>query len=646
MTSLNFKRSLFISTLFLLHFASGAQCPGNIDFEYGNFQGWECKIGEVNSAPGGGVNQVSWSSVSPYPEFNRHELYGPNDTTRDQFGGFYKHCPNSSGFSVKLGNESTGKEAEGLSYTFTIPANNTKFALVYYYAIVLQDPGHNESQQPRFRARVVDAWSEVELNCVAFDFTASASLPGFESNGGVVYRDWTPITVDLGAYAGRTVRLEFITSDCTLGGHFGYAYIDVNSTCTQTIEGTAFCNADTSITLKGPFGFQSYEWYTDLTYTQVKATTQNITLNRSSVGNVFPLILVPYDGFGCRDTLYAEIKVASKPVADAGPDRPSCDKQGVTLGGPPGVLNTYLWKPANYLSDAQTANPVVKPGLPGPTKFYVTVTDTSTSCYEIDSALITPVFVDTSTSNTGRLVYCPSDAINLTLAVNNAGSTVHWYKGEGEIFGANQLTFQPTSLGEYWARIIQNGCIDSSRRFTIKYTDFPTADFFPDKEVQCIKYPIHFINKTTYTGTAVPSYTWSFRDGNSSADRNPENLFTVPGRYSVKLVSSLFGCKDSIEKTVTIMKNCYPMVPTAFTPNNDGINDRIKPITPGLKTLIRFAVANRYGNFVFTTSKDGESWDGSMNGQQAPSGVYVWILEYISSNGSREVEKGTVTLIR
>jgi gliding motility-associated-like protein len=639
-----FKKLLCFVLLILMRFASIAQCPGNIDFEYGNFQGWECKIGEVNS--NANYNQVNWSSISAFPDFDRQELYGPGDTTRDQYGGFYRHCPNSSGYSVRLGNDNTGKEAEGLSYTFTIPANNTKFALVYYYAIVLQDPGHNESQQPRFRARVVDAWSESELSCVAFDFTASASLPGFQANGGVVYRDWTPITVDLGAYAGRTVRLEFVTSDCTLGGHFGYAYIDVNSTCTQTIEGTSFCNADTSITLKGPYGFQSYEWYTDLSFSQIKANTQTITLTRSSVGNVYPLILIPFPGFGCTDTLYAAIKVAAKPVADAGPDRSSCDKQGITLGGPPGSLNEYLWKPANYLSNAQIANPVVKPGLPGPTRFYLTVTDTSTGCYETDSTLINPVFVDTATTNTGRLVYCPNDNFNLTLAVSNAGSTVHWYKGDSEIFGANMLTYSPVSLGNYWARIIQNGCIDSSRTFTVSYTDFPTADFFPDKEIQCIKYPVRFINNTKHTGTNTPVYTWSFRDGNTSTAINPDNLFTIPGRYSVKLVSSLFGCKDSIEKSVTIMKNCFPMVPNAFTPNNDGLNDRIKPITPGMKNLVRFAIANRYGNFVFTTSKEGESWDGNFNGHQAPSGIYVWILEYIASDGSRQMEKGTVALIR
>jgi gliding motility-associated-like protein len=643
MNALFFKKFFLLSLLFIWRLAALSQCPPNIDFEKGSFQGWQCKIGYVDASTN--INQVNWSSVSPYPEFDRHELYGPGDTTRDQYGGFYRHCPNSSGYSVRLGNDNTGKEAEGLSYTFTIPANNTKFALVYYYAIVLQDPGHNESQQPRFRAKVVDAWSEQELSCVAFDFTASASLPGFQVNGGVVYRDWTPITVDLGAYAGKTVRLEFITSDCTLGGHFGYAYIDVNSTCTQTIEGTAFCNADSSITLKGPYGFQSYEWYSNLSFSQIKATTQSLTITRSSVGNTYPLILIPFPGFGCRDTLYAAINVAARPVAEAGPDRNSCDKQGITLGGPPGN-NEYLWKPGNYLSNAQIANPVILPGLPGPTWFYLSVTDTSTGCMEMDSALITPLFVDTSTQNIGKVVYCPKDNIQLTLAVTNPNSTVHWYNGNMEIANADHLTYHPTSLGSYWARIIQNGCIDSSRVYTVKYTDFPTADFSPDKEVQCIKYPVRFLNKTKYTGTNAPVYNWSFRDGNVSTGINPDNLFTVPGRYSVKLVSSLFGCKDSIEKTVTILKNCFPLMPTAFTPNNDGLNDRIKPIVPGMKTLIRFAVANRYGNFVFSTARENEAWDGNYNGHQAPGGVYVWILEYIASDGSRQMEKGTLALIR
>ena len=631
----------FITVLSLHAFA---QCPVNLDFEKGDFRNWECKTGTVDHA--GGANLVSWTSGSNLPEFNHHDIIAPGDVSVDSYGGFPRHCPNSSGYSVKLGNDMNGKEADGLAYTFSIPSTNNKFALVYYYAIVLQNPGHSETQQPRFRARVVDAFTGAEINCVSFDFTASGGLPGFVESGDVVYRDWTPITVDLSGYAGRTLTLEFISTDCTLGGHFGYAYIDVNSTCTQIIEGTAFCDLDTTITLKGPFGFQAYDWYTDLSFAAKKATTQNITVTISSAGSIFPLVLTPWPGFGCADTLYAHIKIASKPVSDAGPDKTTCSNEPVMLGGPPGGEYSYLWTPATYLTESQVRNPVVEPILTGPTWFYVTTTDTTTGCFQIDSALITPFFVDTSISSIGRLVYCPRDPVNLQLKVNNTVSAVQWFQNNNLIPGANQLTYKPVETGKYWARITQSGCHDTSTIYTVGITNFPTAKFTPDKDFQCTKYPILFKNQTTFTGSVEPSYTWVFGDGNSANNKNAENTFTIAGKYNVKLVSSLFDCKDSITKTVTIMKNCFPLVPTAFTPNNDGINDRLKPITPGLKSLKRFSVVNRYGNFVFTTSREGDSWDGHYNGRPAVPGVYIWMLEYVANDGTLQQEKGTVALIR
>jgi gliding motility-associated-like protein len=619
-----------------------AQCPPNIDFESGNFSHWECKTGVVSSDLN--VNQVTWSN-STLPEFDRHELIGPNDASVDRYGGFPKHCPNSSRYSVKLGNDNTGKEAEGLFYTFTIPANNNRFALVYYYAIVLQDPGHSSIEQPRFRARVVDVATETEVNCVSFDFTAAASLPGFHVNGGVVYRDWTPITVDLSAFAGKTLRLEFITSDCTLGGHFGYAYFDVNSICTQSMEGTVFCDRDTTITLKGPFGFDSYKWYTDTTFSQLKATTQNTTVTLSNVGSTFPLILQPFPGFGCPDTLYALIKMAPKPVSQAGPDQVTCEKSSVSLGAPPGGY-MYQWSPAQYVSEPQISNPVTLPGLTGPTWFSVTTTDSATGCAAVDSALITPFIVDTTVNINGRLVYCPNDVINLNLTLNATGAAVQWLQGNSRIAGATQPVFHPTAFGNYRASITQNGCTDTTNVFTVRVTDFPVASFVPDKEVQCTQYPVHFTNRSTFSGTTTPVYNWSFGDGNGSSSPNTENLFTIPGTYKVKLLASIFDCKDSVEKTITIMKTCSPLVPTAFTPNNDGLNDRIKPVTPGIKKLVRFAIANRYGNFVFSTSKEGEAWDGTINGVQAKPGVYVWILEYLDHDGKPMLEKGTTVLIR
>ncbi|MBK5272634.1 MAG: hypothetical protein JJE22_16660, partial [Bacteroidia bacterium] len=311
--------------------AQGIICPPNLDFENGDFTNWECSQGYVVN--NNGVNEVSLTNSGPG---SVHTIIPANNQELDEYGFFPKSCPNGSGFSVKLGNNLGEHEAEGLAYEYTIPAGVSRFSIIYNYAVVLQNPNHQPYEQPRFRAKVIDVSNNTEINCVSFDFTASSSLPGFKMSpvaGDVLYKDWTPITVDLSDYAGKTIRLEFITSDCVFQKHFGYAYVDVNSNCSGTIIGSTLCEGDTNVLLTAPFGFQSYEWFSNNSFTNSMGTVQAVSPNPAPVvGSVYPVVVTPYPGFGCVDTLYATINTGPKPPSDAGPDRIICSKESIQIG--------------------------------------------------------------------------------------------------------------------------------------------------------------------------------------------------------------------------------------------------------------------------------------------------------------------------
>ena len=80
--------------------------------------------------------------------------------------------------------------------------------------------------------------------CGAFEFISAPNLPGFKESTvkkTVFYKEWAPITLKLPGYQGKTLRLEFTTNDCSRGGHFGYAYLDVNDNCTTPVTGNVFC---------------------------------------------------------------------------------------------------------------------------------------------------------------------------------------------------------------------------------------------------------------------------------------------------------------------------------------------------------------------------------------------------------------------
>ena len=106
-----------ILCLFSWH-VSAQSCPPNIDFEFGDFTGWQCYTGTFNTA---GIVTVGLP-VQPIP--GRHDMLSsvPGDGL-DTYGRFPKNCPNGSGHSIKLGNEQSGGTADRVSYTFTIPAN-------------------------------------------------------------------------------------------------------------------------------------------------------------------------------------------------------------------------------------------------------------------------------------------------------------------------------------------------------------------------------------------------------------------------------------------------------------------------------------------------------------------------------------------
>ncbi|MBL7729906.1 MAG: gliding motility-associated C-terminal domain-containing protein, partial [Chitinophagaceae bacterium] len=117
-------------------------------------------------------------------------------------------------------------------------------------------------------------------------------------------------------------------------------------------------------------------------------------------------------------------------------------------------------------------------------------------------------------------------------------------------------------------------------------------------------------------------------------------------RYKV-IVRDAIGCADSAFVTVRIFKTQPSIfVPTAFTPNGDGLNDVVRPIAVGMRRIVYFSVYNRWGQLVFTTSVNKHGWDGRVNGRLQNSGVFVWMVSAEDYLGKPYFLKGTVALIR
>jgi gliding motility-associated-like protein len=92
-------------------------------------------------------------------------------------------------------------------------------------------------------------------------------------------------------------------------------------------------------------------------------------------------------------------------------------------------------------------------------------------------------------------------------------------------------------------------------------------------------------------------------------------------------------------------------VPTAFSPNNDGLNDEIKPLfNCGFPIEeMQYIIMNRFGNTVFKTDNAVFGWDGKYKSVECEIGNYVYLLTYsYRVNGQKKstTQKGDITLIR
>ena len=559
--------AIFKSTLkvFLVWFfvsgnasSSFAQCPPNIDFEQGDFRGWECWTGHTFDV--GGKNAIIWDppGLPVPPDPNRHRMLSsfPGDG-RDPYGLFPKNCPNGSGHSIQLGNTTGGHEAEGVSYTFTIPAGQNQFNLIYNYAVVFQDPGHAAYEQPRLQIEIKNLTDNTTITCSSFDFIASSSLPGFFKSpnpGGptdVWCKNWSANTIKLDGLAGKTIQLFFKSADCVFTAHFGYAYIDVNTECSSSFVGAAYCPDDAFINVTAPFGYQTYTWW-DAGFTTILGTAQTINFTPPPPsGTTIAVVIDPYAGYGCRDTLYANLLDTLTLQANAGPDQLSCNKTPVQLGvnSRPGYV--YSWSPPLGLSNPNISNPIATPTVT--TRYVVTVSNAGGGCLTRDTVIVSAAVLDSSLQMIGPGVFCYNPA-SLTILKVNPADSIQWYLNNTPITGANQAQYIVTQSGAYQATIFSFlGCSANTVIQNITVHPAPVPGFSINITDQCFTNNQFIYTNSSSISSGTLQYKWDLGDGTVATTTDISHTYARPGTYLVKLiVTSDKGCIDSARFTVTV----------------------------------------------------------------------------------------------
>ncbi len=364
---------MFVLFLGLQYSAYGQSCPPNIDFELGNTSYWSFYTG-------------SCCPITTPTSATHTAISGPYT---DGYGFFPMIAPGGS-YSVRL-NAGSAVNAEKARYYVHVPSGAGSYALVYKYAVVLQDPGHPDSMQPRFIVNTYDSATGAVLPAGQLSYVSSPTLPGFSVStvaSDVVFKSWALTTVNLSGLGGTTVVVDFAASGCGPGGHFGYAYIDMS--CGLFATSTVSCDTASAI-ISAPPGLYHYAWYDSSTFATVLDTSQTVTFSLPSSPITYAVVLVPYSsGYASTtDTLYTHI-IPSHLRVHRSSDTTACFGVPVTISaGATDIATplTYSWSPSSTLSCATCATPVATPSVV--TAYYFTATNAN-GCSITDSITVTP----------------------------------------------------------------------------------------------------------------------------------------------------------------------------------------------------------------------------------------------------------------
>lgn len=111
-------------------------------------------------------------------------------------------------------------------------------------------------------------------------------------------------------------------------------------------------------------------------------------------------------------------------------------------------------------------------------------------------------------------------------------------------------------------------------------------------------------------------------------------------------VTDIAGCIGYDTVFVQVYEGPNYLVPNAFTPNGDGVNDIFRAVPVGMVKTDYFRVFNRYGQLVFETNEWLKGWDGRFKGKLQPSGTYVWFVKGLDKNGRIVEMKGTIMIVQ
>ncbi|MFN8249812.1 MAG: gliding motility-associated C-terminal domain-containing protein [Ferruginibacter sp.] len=321
------------------------------------------------------------------------------------------------------------------------------------------------------------------------------------------------------------------------------------------------------------------------------------------------------------------------PVTAVSNNGPVCENAILSLTATGGV--NYVWSgPGGFsASGAQVNSSPVQLSHAG--KYYVSVTNAA-GCTKLDSTLVAVLPTPDATTGFTAASFCEKDSVQLSAF---GGGSYEWQPATGLSDAAIANPKASPAVSTDYIVIVSNaqGCRDTAQT-SLTLIKRPVVNAGPDKAImlgQSVQLQGSINENNSVLAWLPPQYI------DDAAVLQPIVNPPTDTRY-ILTATSAAGCGTAYDTVmVKVFKAVY--IPSAFSPNGDGLNDTWN--IPALAAFQSFelSVYNRFGQQVFHSKNNLKGWDGTFKGQPQPVGAYSY---FINLGSSEYILKGSVMIVR
>lgn len=374
-----------------------------------------------------------------------------------------------------------------------------------------------------------------------------------------------------------------------------------------------------------------------------KTTTASITIAASGVYTVKAT-----DNKGCTGTsapVTVKLNTIPAPVLVKPATTLICEGSNLSLTA--SGATTYQWY-RNNVAIAGETQAIYKATQEGS---YTVTGFSEPGCSKAATTSVALTYAKTPVAAFSFNTWCKDVPVNFSnTSVDAAGDAEYtWHFGDGEQSTEKQPVHTFTTAGTVMIILEakSKSCPDLKttmpKTVTIE-TPAPPVTYEP---VNALKNRASILNGRSLGD----KYTWAPATGLSNTNTTNPSVTPVEEQKYTFAITTKAGCVTVDTQLVRIFSQAEIFVPKGFTPNNDGVNDRLFPIAVGINELHYFKVFNRWGSLMYETQQAGSAsagggWDGTYKGKLQPMDAYTWIAEGLDIDGKLVKISGSTVLMR